>query len=113
MKADGDTFCNGAAARTGLLPLAPLSGGPSKGIRWKIMWEAGNGQDGTPGLCTLLHSQTKAGQSCGWPQVQSKHSQDELMSKLRAKVQTLNPQFCVLMSVPQLSQYRVTHETLP
>lgn len=69
MKADGDTFCNGAAARTGLLPLAPLSGGPSKGIRWKIMWEAGKGQDGTPGLCTLLHSLTKAGQSCGWPQV--------------------------------------------
>lgn len=113
MKADGDTFCDCAAARTGLLPLAPLAAGPSGGIRWKMMWETGRGQDGTPGSCTLLHSQTKARQSRGWPQVQSKHSQGELVSKLRAKVQRLNPQFCVLMSVPQLTPYRVIHETLP
>lgn len=36
MKADGDTFCDDAAARTGLLALAPLPGGLSGGVRWKI-----------------------------------------------------------------------------
>lgn len=103
VKADGDTFCDGAAARTALLPLAQLADGPSGGIRWKITWEACRGQDVTPGSCTLLHSQAKSGQSHGWPQAQSKQSQGELVSKLSAEVQRLNPQFCILMSVPQLT----------
>lgn len=49
------------------------------------MWEDDRGWDGTPGLCTLFHSQTKAGQSRGWPQAQTEQSQDELVSKLSAK----------------------------